>query len=831
MKQENSMSNLIKSQCSLSLHGGGSVMLNIIIIIVIFASIISAVVYMSSSSMRQAVSSNQSANAWNLAEAGYRFLSTNYLNTTNVSGNADYDKADFLRKVNGRTYVIPNNGQFTLTILPYWFYNATVPLATGTITSVNVQLPGTIPANFTMPATGQIKLGDTAGVETCTTPPCAGIRNYTGGAFNSSTGVFTCTISSYTITTVYSGYSAYLVLNPSASSTLTPGSNLTLNLSTFPAGAFPSRNGLIEIGSDTRLYKYKYATLSGTVLTLKNLQHSDGSTFSKSVTAGTTGTTVTFKKYIMAQSRGQVGPEQRTLSFNQAITDSVSSAQLVVVKLDTAAGLSTNFSQSSSVASYEVQTLQTSGGGSAAFSIIDSLATTGSGANAYQCGAFWYSGTSTINQQWAPQSPTCPTCMGNYLLSYDVQVKPATGNALTAGTIGLAIRAKKVTSTTEPDTYLGLTFMKYDLPNLYFNRQTGTTAINYGDTVVGATSGATGIVQGTPEITSGSWLGGNAAGKIRFASVTGTFSADEYLRVGGVNRVQVNGSNYFPAATTDYIPGAIKPKPSDFSPARYNIGPLLLVLWERKSDGTFRWLAFKDISNDDYAKGRQDWVEPVGSCTNPPSSCNGSDGLIIDDNASVYVRIQEKRVVLGSGSAVKVNDINLFYGDATSRYISPTWPARPGNALPYDIKDLRRNYAVGSPFTPIWVPPSISQWEQSVDFFSHIESGTPPGSQPQFQWDAVNPSAVADIISGGGVLKICNDASAACTSAENGSLRLTELVTPDSGTYNQPEIGMFACGNLRTSPDYATAGFAEFALKTSSGGSTTGGFSGGSLSW
>jgi len=48
-------------------------MLNIIIIIVIFFSpYLRGYLYVSSS-LRQAVSSNQSANAWNMAEAGYRF--------------------------------------------------------------------------------------------------------------------------------------------------------------------------------------------------------------------------------------------------------------------------------------------------------------------------------------------------------------------------------------------------------------------------------------------------------------------------------------------------------------------------------------------------------------------------------------------------------------------------------------------------------------------------------------------------------------------------------------------------------------------------------------
>jgi len=774
-------------------------MLNIIIIIVIFASIFSAVVYMSSSSLRQAVSSNQSANAWNMAEAGYRFLSVNYLKTTDINstGNADDDKAAFLSSVNGRTYVIPNNGSFTLTARPYWFYNAG---ATTTGTNISVQLPGTIPTGFTMPSSGQIKLGNTPG---------AGIISYTGGSLSTS-GVFTCTLASNT--TLNKGDSVYLVLNPNATQNLTPGSNLTLNIANFPAGAFPVRDGLIEINPnpDTHLFRYSTAKAVGSVLTLYGLRRSDKSTF---ITPVTTATTVTFKKYLMAQSLGKVGSEQRILSFSQSILDSFPPTS-VAIKLDTAADLNNNFSKSSSVTDSAVQTLLTSGGGSAVFSIINSLATTGTGASAYNCGAFWYSNTSLISSIWSPP----PVGSGVYLLSYDVQVKPATGNALKAGTIGLAIRAKNIGTASE--TYLGLTFMKYDLPNLYFNRQIGTTAINSGDTVVGATSGATGIVQGTPEITSGSWAGGNAAGKIRFASVTGTFSADEYLRVGGVNRAQVNGSNYFPAASpTDYIPQAIKPRPSDFSPARYNIGPLLLVLWERNSDGTFRWLAFKDISNDDYAKGLQDFVEPAGSCTG--SSCPGNDGQIINDNASIYIRIQEKRVVLGTGAAVKLNDINVFYGDASSRYTSP---ARPGNAIPYDIKELRRLYIAGaSPFAPVWVPEYISQWGQSVDFFSHIESGTPIGSQPQFQWDAVNPN-----VTGITVLKICNDGSAACTSAQDGTLRLTELVTPDSGTYSQPEIGMLACGKVTTSP-YSTAGFAEFAFLTP--GKFSGGFTDTTLYW
>ena len=971
MKQDNSISSLIRSQCKLYLHSGGSMMLNIIIIIVIFASIISAVVYMSSSSLRQAVSSNQGANAWNMAEAGYRFLSINYLKMTDINGNgnADDDKAAYLSGVSGQTYVIPNTGQFKLTVTPYWFYNAGAKVTNKK--SISVQIPGNKPTGFTIPSSGTIQLGNAN----------SGIVPYTNVSL--SAGVYTFTLSNNM--TLNAGDPVYLVLNPTtlpATQTLTqaPGNNtLTLNLvnntGTFTAAAFPVKDGLIQIGTETKLYRYSTAKAVGTVLTLSGLRHSDNSSFTTPVTSATN---VIFKKYLMAQSVGQVGKEQRTLSFSEAILDSFPPTSEVHT-LDTKAELEANFSSGSSVGSnYEVSKLNTSGGGSAWFSIIDAIATTGTGASAYNCGAFWYSNTGLINSLWAPP----PVGTGIYLLSYEVQVKAATGNALTAGTLGLAFRAKDIGIASE--TYLALTFMRYDLPNLYFTLDPlsfftftnggttaissgntvvgarsgatgvvngtpvltsgswaggdaagiitfssvtgifsageglmvggvnsaivspllftngGTTVINSGDTVVGASSGATGVVQGTPVLTSGSWAGGCASGKIIFSSVTGTFSAGEWLMVGGVNRAKVSptinlfnpgdtltgatsgatgvvqgtpeitsgswaggkakgkirfasvtgafspgerltvggvprvqvGSNYFPAESpTDYIPQTIKPKPSDFdafpsSPfycSRYNIGPLLLVLWEKKSDGTLRWLAFKDITYDDYAKGYQDWVEPAGSCT---TGCSGNDGLIVNDNASMYIRLQEKRVVLGSGAAVKLNDINVFYGDSTSRY---TTPARPGDTIPYNINEGRRLYFAGaSPFTPVWEHELITQWDQAVDFFSHIESGTPAGSQPQFQWDAVNPSALADITSGGGVLKICYDGSASCNSAPNGTLRLTELTTPDSGAYSQSEMGMIACGKVTTSP-YSTAGFAEFAFKTP--GTTSGGFVDTTLYW
>lgn len=70
---------------------------------------------------------------------------------------------------------------------------------------------------------------------------------------------------------------------------------------------------------------------------------------------------------------------------------------------------------------------------------------------------------------------------------------------------------------------------------------TGTAIINDGDTVTGATSGATGVVARV-SVQSGTWSSGDAAGILVLSSTTGTFSAGEFLKVGGVNKATGSGA-------------------------------------------------------------------------------------------------------------------------------------------------------------------------------------------------------------------------------------------------------------------------------------------------
>lgn len=64
----------------------------------------------------------------------------------------------------------------------------------------------------------------------------------------------------------------------------------------------------------------------------------------------------------------------------------------------------------------------------------------------------------------------------------------------------------------------------------------GTYEVLVGDTLTGATSGATGVVFDI-ELTSGSWAGGDAAGTIWLNSVTGTFNGTENANVGANSNV------------------------------------------------------------------------------------------------------------------------------------------------------------------------------------------------------------------------------------------------------------------------------------------------------
>jgi len=73
--------------------------------------------------------------------------------------------------------------------------------------------------------------------------------------------------------------------------------------------------------------------------------------------------------------------------------------------------------------------------------------------------------------------------------------------------------------------------------------KTGSGEIRVGDTVAGATSGATAVVTQV-QLLSGSWGGGDAKGILIIKAPNGTFQDGENLQVSGANKAVADGGAY-----------------------------------------------------------------------------------------------------------------------------------------------------------------------------------------------------------------------------------------------------------------------------------------------
>jgi len=84
--------------------------------------------------------------------------------------------------------------------------------------------------------------------------------------------------------------------------------------------------------------------------------------------------------------------------------------------------------------------------------------------------------------------------------------------------------------------------------SLSFTQNGGTTPLAYGDTITGASSGATAVINGTPILSSGSWSAGSAQGVLTVSAATKNaggviqFQSGESLRVNGVVRATYTGT-------------------------------------------------------------------------------------------------------------------------------------------------------------------------------------------------------------------------------------------------------------------------------------------------
>ena len=91
----------------------------------------------------------------------------------------------------------------------------------------------------------------------------------------------------------------------------------------------------------------------------------------------------------------------------------------------------------------------------------------------------------------------------------------------------------------------------------------GSTAISEGDTLTGATSGATGTVLQDATVASGSWAGSDAEGEVILFNVSGTFQDNEAVQVSAATVAYADGTAVLSGASDDandnaYLQAAIE---------------------------------------------------------------------------------------------------------------------------------------------------------------------------------------------------------------------------------------------------------------------------------
>jgi hypothetical protein len=223
---------------------------------------------------------------------------------------------------------------------------------------------------------------------------------------------------------------------------------------------------------------------------------------------------------------------------------------------------------------------------------------------------------------------------------------------------------------------------------------------------------------------------------------------------------------------------------------------LVLVLWQHQgkqgNQNIRRWLAAKDLTHDQYIRGIQAWW----------------DGRIVNDNTTLVLRIRE-----GFVNGTKTNFINVFYGD-----MNEVDQNRHPNTVAYDMMNLRDRNILGQPresgqWTPVWPPRSLAGWSEEKDHFTHVQK-VPQGQTYEHpcQWDVLNPR-IADME----IFQLEDD----------GTIMVSDLTTPESGNYQQAEIGFHAFGDIAHEGGtygFRVAGMTDFALRLTSPGHAAGGF-------
>ena len=224
---------------------GGNVLVGLLVTMLVFSALAAGMVSMTATSTTSQVASNNTSRAYYVAESGFRYTASQYLNA--LDGNGRYGSEDeknaALEAMHTQTYTIGGDGgQFQVEIYPHYLTVSGDHILNATV--LQSKFSGGMPAGFSMPT-----LGSTAKLS---------INNniYTYFTYNSGTGIFN-SLSPGLLEPLYNDAVIRPVGLPSASVMVSKNGTLPLAYGYF----FPQLSGKFRIDGVTYAYRERVANV------------------------------------------------------------------------------------------------------------------------------------------------------------------------------------------------------------------------------------------------------------------------------------------------------------------------------------------------------------------------------------------------------------------------------------------------------------------------------------------------------------------------------------------------------------------------------------------
>jgi prepilin-type N-terminal cleavage/methylation domain-containing protein len=308
----------------------GSVLIGLIVTMVIMSFLGAAMVSLTSTSGLNQAYGATSQKAYYLAESGFRYAGSEFLNVTDNENNGKNENQNSkANDLNGRTLTLAE-GSIRLNVTP--FHYATSAAAAVGATTLSVRFPGGTPAGFAIPSTGSIRIQTQYRPNSAATTYTTYTDTYNYSAFNASASTFT--LGAGLVRAVPAWTSVTVMARPSAAQNNiipNPDPTLTTNRLTLtkPATGFfmPQRNGKFKIPGNAVVYKYDYRDPddgNSTTTTLYGVSNSQTST-NRTPFSVTTASSIIPTDFFTVASVGTVGNVSRTLNYITPI-DIVSAA-------------------------------------------------------------------------------------------------------------------------------------------------------------------------------------------------------------------------------------------------------------------------------------------------------------------------------------------------------------------------------------------------------------------------------------------------------------------------------------------------------------------------